>query len=45
MYGPLILVIKQDGSLRFSTDYKALNNIATPNKFLIPVIEELLDEL
>ena len=43
---PLTLVKKKkDGSWRFCTDYKALNNIRTSNKFLIPVIEELLDEI
>jgi hypothetical protein len=42
---PMVMVLKKEGSWQMCPDFLALNKLIIKDKFLIPVIDDLLDEL
>ena len=42
---PVVLVQKKNGSLRFCVDYRSLNSVTKPDRFLLPRIDNMLDQL
>ena len=42
---PVLFVKKKDGTLRLSIDYRQLNKVAIKNKYPLPRIDDLFDQL
>jgi hypothetical protein len=42
---PMIFVPKKDGTQRLSVDYRALNEVTVKNKYPLPRIDDLFDQL
>lgn len=42
---PILLVKKKDRTWQFCVDYRALNTVTGKDRFQIPTVEELLDEI
>ena len=42
---PIIFVDKKDGTRRMCVDYRALNDITIKNKYPLPMIEDLFDQM
>jgi hypothetical protein len=42
---PMIFIPKKDGTQRLCMDYRALNEVTVKNKYLLPRIHDLFDQL
>jgi hypothetical protein len=42
---PLLLVKKKDGSMRLCVDYRQLNKVTIKNRYPLPRIDDLMDQL
>ena len=42
---PVLFIRKKDGTLRMCIDYRQLNRVTVKNKYLLPRIDDLFDQL
>ena len=42
---PVLFIEKKDGTLRMCVDYRSLNDVTIKNKYPLPVINDLFDQL
>lgn len=42
---PVLFIKKKDGSLQLCIDYRELNKVIVKNKYPLPMINDLLDQL
>jgi hypothetical protein len=42
---PVLFVKKKDGTLRLCIDYRQLNKVTVKNRYLLPRIDDLFDQL
>jgi hypothetical protein len=42
---PVLFVKKKDGSMRMCVDYRSLNEVTIKNKYPLPRIDDLFDQL
>jgi hypothetical protein len=42
---PMIFILKKDGTQRLYMDYRALNEVSIKNKYPLPMIDDLFDQL
>jgi hypothetical protein len=42
---PILFVKEKDGSMRLCVDYRALNEVTVKNKYPLPRIDDLFDQL
>ena len=42
---PVLFMKKKDGTLRMSIDYRQLNKVTIKNKYPLPIIDDLFDQL
>ena len=45
MASPVFFIKKKDGSLRLVQDYRMLNDMTVKNKYPLPLISELVNQL